>query len=62
MDILNLEQAKAFITKDGSEIRELLGTRSPFHRGGGTSPGMLVVTRCICSVAARPRMSTTIPC
>jgi mannose-6-phosphate isomerase-like protein (cupin superfamily) len=28
MDIMNLEQAPAFITKDGSEIRELLAHRN----------------------------------
>ena len=28
MDVVNLEQAKPFITKDGSEIRELLAHRN----------------------------------
>src|ERR1700746_2380518 len=43
MDIMNLEQAPAFITKDGSEIRELLAYRNSAIRNQSLAEARLPV-------------------
>jgi len=43
MDVKNLDQAEAFITKDGSEIRELLAHRNSVIRNQSLAEARLTV-------------------